>query len=619
MSPNLMTSAAAPQLDQQSAAPRPEGEATARILVVDDVADNRDILARRLTRRGFEVVEAGGGAEALERIANEPFDIVLLDIMMPDIGGEEVLRQVRQSKSDIELPIIMVSAKSQSEDVVQSLTIGANDYVTKSIDFSIALARITTQLNRKRAGDADRTAKRLLELEAEQLHQAISSETAQRQESEGRLSYLAYHDSLTGLLNRVAFRDVLNEALDNVAVSDQPPALLFIDLDRFKIVNDMHGHEVGDRLLRAVAERLRDRLTPKAHLARLGGDEFGVIMVEDTGAEHALAEANKLVRALSEPFYIDEREFRIGASCGVARASADHADLDSLINGADLAMYHAKSNGRGGAVLFEPRMLDEQKERRALEDELRLAVQRGDFEVFYQPQVDVGTGSVVSFEALLRWPHPTRGMIAPDTFIPIAEESGLIVLIGEWVLRTACREAASWPGNIGVAVNMSPLQFRNPSLLPMVVNALAASSLPPERLEIEITESALLGADQRNNEILQSLRELGVRISIDDFGTGYSSLTYLQSFAVDRIKIDKRFVQAMGTSAQSAAIVQAIIKLGTTIGVQTTAEGVETSDQLTSITEQGCTQVQGYLFSRPLRALDARQLAEAGKLTERDK
>jgi diguanylate cyclase (GGDEF)-like protein len=593
---------------------RPEGERPPRILVVDDVADNRDILVRRLARRGFEVAEASGGEEAIARIESEPFDIVLLDIMMPDVSGEDVLRRVRETKSDIELPIIMVSAKSQSEDVVQSLTTGANDYVTKPIDFGIALARISAQLNRKRAGDAERTAKQLLEKEAEQLQEAFHQEAAQRQESESRLSYLAYHDALTGLLNRVAFRDVLNEALDNVAVSDEPPALLFIDLDRFKIVNDMHGHEVGDRLLRAVGDRLHDTVPPGAYVARLGGDEFGVIITNGTDAEHALSEANKLVRQLSEPFVVDAREFRIGASCGVARASDSNSDLDSLINGADLAMYHAKSSGRGGAVLFEPRMLDAQKERRALEDELRLAVQRGDFEVFYQPQVDVETGKVISFEALLRWPHPIRGMIAPDTFIPIAEDTGLIVSIGEWVLRTACTEAARWPGEIGVAVNMSPLQFRSPSLVPMVVNALAASGLPPERLEIEITESALLGADDRNHTILRSLRNLGVRISIDDFGTGYSSMTYLQNFAVDRIKIDKRFVQAMGTSAQSAAIVQAIISLGSTIGVKTTAEGVETTTQLSSVMEQGCTQVQGYLFSRPLRAEDARQLAQAGKI-----
>ena len=275
------------------------------------------------------------------------------------------------------------------------------------------------------------------------------------------------------------------------------------------------------------------------------------------------------------PFAIDGIQFNIGASCGVARASSCAEDLDALIKAADLAMYHAKGAGRSGVVLFEPRMLQEQEERRTLEEDLRLAVRQGDFEVFYQPLVDVSTGAVSSFEALLRWAHPTRGMIAPDTFIPLAEETGLIINIGTWVLRKACAEAATWPSDVSVAVNLSPLQFRDPSLLSTVVNALASSQLDPKRLELEITESALLGAEDHNHEILQSLRMLGVRVSIDDFGTGYSSMSYLQNFEIDKIKIDKRFVQGLHNGTNSAAIVQAIMNLGINIGVGTTAEGVE--------------------------------------------
>ena len=278
-----------------------------------------------------------------------------------------------------------------------------------------------------------------------------------------------------------------------------------------------------------------------------------------------------------------------------------------LIKAADLAMYHAKASGRSGAVLFEPRMLEEQEERRALEEDLRAAVHDGDFQVFYQPLVDVSSGRITSFEALLRWPHPTRGMIAPETFIPLAEETGLIVQIGEWVLRKACMEAASWPTEIAVSVNLSPLQFRNPALLSTIVNILGQSGLNPQRLQLEITETALLGASQRNGEILRSLRSLGVRIVIDDFGTGYSSMSYLQNFEIDKIKIDRRFVQGLETGTSSAAaIIQAIINLSTNIGVGTTAEGVETEEQLNSVLQRGCTEVQGYLFSRPLTAEDAR-------------
>jgi EAL domain-containing protein (putative c-di-GMP-specific phosphodiesterase class I) len=276
-------------------------------------------------------------------------------------------------------------------------------------------------------------------------------------------------------------------------------------------------------------------------------------------------------------------------------------------------MYHAKASGRSGAVLFEPRMLEEQEERRALEDDLRAAVHNGDFQVFYQPLVDVTTEKVTGFEALIRWPHPTRGMIAPETFIPLAEETGLIVQIGEWVLRKACAEAVAWPAEIAVSVNLSPLQFRNPALLSTIVNILAQSQLKPERLQLEITETALLGASQRNGEILRALRDLGVRIVIDDFGTGYSSMSYLQNFEVDKIKIDRRFIQGLETGTSSAAaIIQAIINLSSNIGVGTTAEGVETQDQLKAVLARGCTEVQGYFFSRPLTAQDARLYVERG-------
>jgi predicted signal transduction protein with EAL and GGDEF domain len=297
----------------------------------------------------------------------------------------------------------------------------------------------------------------------------------------------------------------------------------------------------------------------------------------------------------------------------VARASSCAEDLDVLIKAADLAMYHAKASGRSGAVLFEPRMLEEQEERRALEDDLRAAVHNGDFQVFYQPLVDVTTEKVTGFEALIRWPHPTRGMIAPETFIPLAEETGLIVQIGEWVLRKACAEAAAWPADIAVSVNLSPLQFRNPALLSTIVNILGQSQLAPERLQLEITETALLGASQRNGDILRALRGLGIRIVIDDFGTGYSSMSYLQNFEVDKIKIDRRFIQGLeaGTSS-AAAIIQAIINLSSNIGVGTTAEGVETQDQLQSVLAHGCTEVQGYFFSRPLTAQDARLYVERG-------
>jgi len=581
-----------------AAAPKP------RILVVDDVEDNRNILVRRLRLRGFETEEAAGGREALDRIAARPFDIVLLDIMMPDLGGNDVLREVRRQWSAIELPIIMVSAKSQAEDIVQSLELGANDYITKPIEFSVALARIGTQLARKQASDAERNA----------MSAAIADVAERRQQAEERLHFLAYYDQLTGLLNRAAFREKVSRALGEYKDPGQAPVLLSFDLDGFKRINETFGRDLGDRVLAAIGERLR-RLTEGAVAAgRLDGDEFACLLL-DRGPEAGLSEAARLVDALSAPFDIDGRQVEVGVSCGVATASAAGAGLDRFIRAADLALYEAMRRGPGTVAPFDPGMLAGEEERQTLEQhraELDRALRRGEFELFYQPLVGGRSREVVTFEALLRWAHPERGLVGPGEVIPAAEQTGQIIAIGEWALRTACMEAAQWPRDIGVAVNVSPLQFRNPMLLSTVVSALASSGLEPKRLELEITETALLSAERENQSILQALRKLGVRIAIDDFGTGYSSMSFLQNFEVDKIKIDRAFIQGVGRNLSSAAIVESIIDLAARLGVETTAEGVETTDQLRWVAEHGCTQVQGYIFSRPVNATAARLLAEQG-------
>jgi diguanylate cyclase (GGDEF)-like protein len=581
-----------------------------RVLVVDDVADNRDILTRRLVRRGFEVVEAVGGHDALAKIAADTYDIVLLDIMMPDLSGNEVLQQVRADPAYANMPIIMVTAKSQSEDVVSSLSLGANDYITKPVDFEVALARINAQLERKRMADAALQETRRLEQRSLVLDEKLDAtalqlaeESRRRSVSEDRLRFLAYHDSLTGLMNRQGFRDCLFQVLDEMPVKDTEPLLMFIDLDGFKAVNDSHGHDVGDKLLAAVGERMVVALPAGTPVARLGGDEFAAILEMPGKDEEAFA-AN-LVESLSQPYVIGGNSIRVGASCGLARARCFSGDLDGLINAADLAMYHAKAKGTGGVVLFETRMLEQQRERRQIEIDLHRAVADMEFEVFYQPILNTNSRELVGFEALLRWPHKTRGMMSPETFIPLAEEAGLISQIGAWVLRQACEQAAKWPEHIGISVNLSPLQFESPTLLPTIVSTLASTGLAPRRLELEITETALLGTEGKNVSILESIRHLGVRVSIDDFGTGYSSLAYLRSFRFDKIKIDKRFIQGLRDNQSDTAIVRSIIMLGQNIGVGTTAEGIETEDQLGSVVAEGCTQGQGYLFSRPLTASDA--------------
>jgi diguanylate cyclase (GGDEF)-like protein len=613
-----------------SDAARPAGEPSARpqpqLLIVDDIAENRAVLARRFQRRGFKITEAEGGRRALQLIAEQSFDVVLLDVMMPDIDGLDVLRQVRETHSTAALPVIMVTAKSQSEDIVQALEAGANDYVTKPVDFAVALARVNAQVGRKRAEDEARLAYEALHNANENLEHRVVERTselvaanaqlrdeiAHRLQSEATVRYLAYHDPLTGLGNRVLFREQLEEALLREPTADGGVAVLFFDLDGFKGVNDTLGHSAGDGLLKRAADRLRDSLKERAMIARLGGDEFAVLQVGQAQPASAAALANEVIELLGRPFLLDGQDVAIGASCGIALAPGDSTDPDELLKMADLSMYRAKSDGRGTFRFFEPEMNARAQARRALEQDLRCALAQGAFALHYQPIVSLQTSRITGFEALLRWQHPERGFVPPAEFIPIAEEIGVIGPLGEWALRQACAEAANWPAEIKVAVNLSPLQFRSGNLVAVVVNALAASGLPATRLEVEITESVLLETNAHNAAILNQLRELGVRISLDDFGTGYASLSYLQGFQFDKIKIDRSFVRDLPENTRGLAIVRAIAGLGASFSMTTTAEGVETEEQLVALKREGCTEIQGYFFSPPrpvaeIRALIARQ------------
>ena len=586
-------------------------QAQPRLLVVDDVADNRAILMRRLVRRGFEVVEAIGGQDALDKIAAESFDLVLLDIMMPDINGNEVLRRIRERFSEIELPVIMVTAKGLSDDVVESISLGANDYVTKPVDFAVALARIQSNLQRKLLADRLNQEKKIAESQAAELKVTVLKnetqlldESNRRQQSEEQLRFLAFHDSLTGLLNRQGFNNALAETLEITKRGEAETALLFIDLNLFKQVNDAYGHEVGDQLLAAVGARLSETIGEGMSVARLGGDEFAVITTAAHQPQMTMAMSDKVIEALGRPFEIAGHQLHIGASCGIACASDCANQAESLVKAADLAMYQAKGASQQTAVLFTPDMLAAQNQRRQMEQDLRHAVANGGLQLFYQPLVDMKTRKIVAFEALVRWPHPTFGMLPPDVFIPLVEEINVIDQLGNWVIRTACAQAAQWPCEIAVAVNVSPLQFRETSLLPTIINALSSSGLAPLRLELELTESTLLNQSDDLMRTLSSIRDLGVKLAMDDFGTGYSSLSYLERFRFDKIKIDKKFIQSMSASVETSAIVSAIINLSQTIGARTTAEGIETEEQFDQISERGCNQGQGYLFSRPVAATE---------------
>jgi diguanylate cyclase (GGDEF)-like protein len=437
---------------------------------------------------------------------------------------------------------------------------------------------------------------------------ATHEDVTEQRLNQARIQHLARHDALTDLPNRIAFSDHLDQVKSRVH-GGEIVGVLCIDLDYFKCVNDTLGHAVGDAALKQASQRLLACVRDSDAVARLGGDEFAVIVGRLERPEEAGAVADRIVRAIGEPFDIEGHRVLIGASIGVAAAPIDGEDGDSLLKHADLALYRAKSDGRGTYHFYESSMDAALQERRGLEAALREALLKGEFRLVFQPLINVTENRVCAFEALLRWQHRERGLLEPASFIAVAEETGLIAAIGEWVLREACATAARWPEHVSVAVNLSPIQFgRNRNLVEQVKAALTAASLNPERLELEITESVLIADDESALSVLKQLKALGVRVALDDFGTGYSSLSYLRRFPFDKIKIDRSFVHECSKSPDSLAIVKAVIGLGRNLGIATTAEGVETMTQLDMVREQGCTEVQGFLFSVPLPANAASEL-----------
>ena len=432
-------------------------------------------------------------------------------------------------------------------------------------------------------------------------------------EAQAKISHMARHDALTNLPNRVLFHEQLERGLRRAGSNDQL-AVLCLDLDHFKDINDSLGHPIGDALLKEVGRRLKATVGEHDTVARLGGDEFAVVQIGRSEEAAARALAGRLVEVISAPYEIDDHQIVIGVSIGISLSPQDGTNPDELLKNADLALYRAKADGRGTYRFFETGMDARAQARRLLEMDLRAALQRNEFQAYYQPIRDVASDRVVAFEALLRWNHPQRGLISPINFIPLAEETGLIVQLGEFVLRSACVDAATWPDDVDVAVNLSPVQFKSPNLIAIVNEALEASGLAARRLELEITESVLLQNSEATLTTLHELRGMGVRISLDDFGTGYSSLSYLRSFPFDKIKIDRSFVSELATRQDSMAIIRAVTGLGRSLGIVTTAEGVENDAQLDLLRREGCTQAQGYLFSMPRPASDVTLMLDRPRL-----
>ncbi len=676
------------------------------LLVVDDEEMNRDMLSRRLERAGYSVEVASDAAEALARLERDDIELILLDSMMPGMSGVDLLRLLRGTYTQSELPIIMVTALSDSSKVVEAINLGANDYVTKPIDFSIALARIQSQIARKQAEEALRRNEQRYalaargssdglwdwDLRSNQLHlsdtwrdlvgsstplsespqewlgrvheddrpaldAALASHGApgggdrfsveQRlRRGDGSYRWLLArgvvvrddagravrmtgthtdltegraHDELTGLANRSLFTEKLGAAIARHAAGpeENPYAVLLLDVDRFKVINDSMGHVAGDRLLRHMAERLRgalldvtgsDGVTGSNVLARLGGDEFAILLSGVATAAEAERIAARIDAGTREAFAMQPREVFASISMGIAAARPEYSSPEEVLRDGDTALNRAKALGRSRWAVFDSQMRATAVERMELENDLRRAIERDEFVLYYQPKVELSTHRVVGFEALIRWLHPERGMVYPLEFIPIAEETGLIVPIGRWVIRAACERLRAWQLQfplrppLEMSVNLSVRQFWQTGLVEEVAAVLAETAIRPECLQLEVTESVFVQEPVAAAATLEQLKLLGVGLKLDDFGTGYSSLSYLSQLPCDSLKIDKSFVHQMTTDSSCGEIVRTVVALANSLGKQVVAEGIETADQRALLQSIGCEFGQGYLFAKPMEA-----------------
>jgi len=576
-----------------------------RLLIVDDLPESRELLCRRLQKHGFDAVGTGDGREAIEMARTLEYELVLLDVMMPEISGLEVLRALRAHAETSRLPVIMVTARADSRDIAEAIGSGANDYLTKPVDFVVALARIESQLDRRRAEEDLRTANLSLEQRVSErtaalaaVNKRLTEEVEERKRSEGLLRHLAHHDSLTDLLNRGRFNDELEAAMAGAVQAEQSIAVLCMDLDGFKGVNDTHGHPVGDSLLRTVAERIRSLLPPGGFAARMGGDEFAIVIPEHP-AISSVDFANELVTSVQQVIAVGSSVLQIGASVGISVFPRDGGDPEALLKAADVALYQAKTDSRVRCKVYSPDQANGRDQRKAIIRELKEALTLGQFELHYQPIVDLSSREAIACEALLRWRHPDRGLISPDKFISVAEDSGLIVPIGEWVLRAACTEALSWPQSVGLTVNLSSVNFEDAGFIDMVRDVIARTGFDAARLEIEVTERLPLSSAPKVLNDLKRVREMGISLSLDDFGAGSSALAYLLQFPFNKIKIDRTFIGRLGTTDGAVTLVQAMLGVARGLGLASLAEGVETERQAEILSAVGCQQAQGFYFGKP--------------------
>lgn len=577
------------------------------IMIVDDKVENLHLLSKMLTQHQYKVRLATSAALALKSIAVSSPDLILLDINMPDMNGYELCRQLKSQPTTQDIPVIFISAANQSFNKLEAFAVGGVDYITKPFDVNETIIRIDNQLKIQAAKFQVKQINQQLEIRVKERTAKLQAEIEQRKQAETKLMQMALQDSLTNLPNRTWLIKHLNIALEKAKQDkDYQFALLFFDCDNFKIVNDSLGHLVGDRLLKELARRLKNSLPATGFLSRIGGDEFTILLTPIANIQTAIDLATEIQAQFNQPFQLEAREIYLTASIGIVLGNSEYEQPEQVLRNADIAMYKAKELGKSRYQIFNQEMHSKAVERLQLEVDLRQAIKKQELLLYYQPIISLKTGYLSGFETLVRWQHSTNGMVFPDKFIPIAEETGLIIPMGNWILKQACRQMKTWQEKylqqtpLTINVNVSVQQFSYSNLVEEIKAILAETGLSPASLKLEITESAIMENAESANKILQQLRDLDIKICIDDFGTGYSSLSYLHHFPIDNLKIDRLFVNQINTAQENSKIVEAIVNLSSSLDLTVTAEGIETETQFKYLKNLGIEFGQGYLFSRPI-------------------